>query len=171
MALKSLFKDKISLVGVLLADSFLKLPRFDANEVGFKILNDAKHIAKDDLVIQAYDSNHFVLSALSSEDIFYKAELSNRKVSKLPPFNELLQIRISAESYLRVHQYAHILKNKLALENIQVLGPIDATPLKLENHYRVLLLMKYQKIEESVKSLLVSTKEFNIDINKNITWY
>ena len=172
LALKSSFKDKISLVSILVADSFLKLPRYDANEIAFKLFSDAKNIAKDELIIQSYDTNHFVLNALStSKDIYYKEEMSNRRLSKMPPYNKIMQVRVSSDSYLKVHQYAHQLKQRLKVEGIECLGPVDSNLLKQNDKYQVLLLIKYQNLSDTVKDLLVSNNRYQVETNPLFSWY
>ncbi len=172
MALKSVLSKKVSLVGVLMADSWLKLPRYDANSLGFQALSDAKFMAKDTLVIQSYQSSHFVIEAISDDiDSFYKKELSNRKLAKLPPYVHMLQILIEARSYLGAHQYGFMLKEQAVIHGITVLGPVDASLLKQNDRYRVLLLLKYQTLPADFMKYLRAQDEINIYASPTVSWY
>ena len=114
MALKSELENKIDLVGILMIDQWLKLPKFDAYEKTFELLSQAKYITKDKLMIQSYDPEHFVLKDLLDQtDAYYKEELSRRKISKLPPYYKLLQLSVEGPSYLKTYQYAFTLKASL----------------------------------------------------------
>jgi primosomal protein N' (replication factor Y) len=171
MALKSSLEHKVSLVGVLMIDQWLKLPKFDAFETTYEILSEAKHITSKDLMIQSYDPEHFVLKSMMNSDVYYKEELSRRKLSKLPPYYQVIQLRIEGSSYLKTYQYAQTLKNNLETLNVLVLGPTPSVLLKPNEKYRILLVMKYQGSIELFRHLIKSNSDVNIYMNHTIQWY
>lgn len=171
MALKDVLANKVSLVGILMADQFLRLPKYDALEQAYILINNAKHIAQHRLVIQTYDPNNFVLNAIKGVNDFYKVELENRKMSDLPPFTNIMQIAIESTSYLKTYQYAFLIKNELIAEGCKVLGPTQANMLKQDKKYRFLLLMKYKELNQNINKLLVSQKEYSLFTNPEVIWY
>ena len=172
MALKSNLENKVDLVGILMIDQWLKLPTFNAYETTFDILMQAKYITHKELIIQSYDPNHFVLESVKNNPtLFYKEELSRRRLSKLPPYYKLLQLRIEGLSYLKTFQYAASLKQRLESLNMTVLGPTASVLLKSDTFYRVLLLVKYQQPFEKFSYLLKSNGEVKIFMNHTIAWY
>ena len=172
MALKSNLEHKVHLVGILMIDQWLKLPRFDAYETTYDLLSQARYITAKDLLIQSYDPKHFVLKSLSSDDVsYYKTELSRRKVAKLPPFYHLLQLRIEGISYLKTYQYAYVLKESLEKLGVVVLGPTASVLLKSNDKYRILLLIKYQDDLSSFRHLLMSSSSYQIFMNHDVSWY
>ena len=80
MALKSNLEHKVHLVGILMIDQWLKLPKFDAYESTYDLLSQARYITAKNLLIQSYDPTHFVLKSIMSDDLnYYKSELSRKK--------------------------------------------------------------------------------------------
>jgi len=171
MALKSSFEHKVSLVGILMIDQWLKLPKFDAYETTYEVLSDAKHITSKDLIIQSYDPEHFVLKSMLNSDLYYKEELSRRKLSKLPPYHQVIQLRIEGLSYLKTYQYAQTLKLNLETLDVSVLGPTPSVLLKSGEKYRILLVVKYQGSIQLFKHLIKSNLDVNIYMNHTIEWY
>lgn len=172
MALKSNLENKVDLVGILMIDQWLKLPTYNAYEITFDILMQAKYITHNELIIQSYDPNHFVLESVKNDPSrYYKEELSRRKLSKLPPFYKLLQLRIEGPSYLKTFQYAASLKQRLESLNMTVLGPTASVLLKSDAAYRVLLLVKYQQPFDKFSYLLKSDDKIKIYMNHTIEWY
>lgn len=172
MALKSNLEDKIDLVGILMIDQWLKLPKFDAYEATYELLSQAKFITKDKLIIQSYDPTHFVLKSIIGDgSTYYKEELSRRRISKLPPYYQVLQLRIEGMSYLKTFQYALSLKTSLEKMGLTVLGPTSSVLLKHLENYRVLLTIKYQGSLKAFNHLLKSNKDIKIYMNHDVSWY
>ncbi|WP_025724445.1 replication restart helicase PriA [Acholeplasma granularum] len=172
MALKSILKDKVSLVAILMIDQWLKLPIYNAHEETYEILNQAKSITKESLFIQSYDPSHYVLQSVKeNNDMYYKKELSIRKQAKLPPYYKILQLKIEGSSYLKTYQFAQNLKIELENHGLITLGPTPSVVLVENNQYRLLLLIKYQKISNEVRNLLQNTKDIKIYMNPSMMWY
>ncbi len=171
MALKTSWVNTFNLVGILMADQWLKVPRYQAYEDSYLMLKKSKQLALNHLVIQTYDPLHFVIKDLNKEVDFYQEELSNRKISKLPPFRNLLQIKLLGMSYLKTYQHAFVIKEKLTEMGLQVLGPAQSVKLKENQRYQVLLTVKYQLLEPRMYSLLKSNEQIKIKIVPDIIWY
>lgn len=171
MALKTSWAHTFDLVGILMADQWLKVPRYQAYEDSYIMLKKSKLLSNNHLVIQTYDPLHFVIKSLNQESDFYQQELMNRKISKLPPFRNLLQIKLLGESYLKTYQHAFLIKETLSQMGLQVLGPAQSIKLKENHRYQVLLTVKYQTLESNMYSILKSTEQIKIKIVPDIIWY
>lgn len=171
MALKNILAKKVSLVGILMADQFLRLPKYDALEQAYILINNAKHIADERLVIQTYDPTNLVLNSIKGVNDFYKMELSNRQMSQMPPYVNLMQIAVESTSYLKTYQYAFMIKNELIAQGLKVLGPTQSTAFKSDKKYRFLLLMKYQSLNEEIKNILIKQKAYDLFTSPEVIWY
>ncbi|VEU82670.1 replication restart helicase PriA [Acholeplasma hippikon] len=170
MALKDIFAKKVSLVGILMADQFLKVPRYDASENAYILFKNAHHIASHRLVIQSYQTDHVVIESLKHNLNFYDVELQNRKLTSMPPYFNLLQIRVEYESYLKAYQYAFMLKNEILSRNYKVIGPSPSLVLKNDRAYRFLLLVKYQTLDQALVEMLRNERSYNLETSFELIW-
>lgn len=172
MALKSRLTHKISLVSILMSDQWLKIPKYDAYEKSYNAFMKAKSIAKDSLVIQGYDLSNTVLQSIKNDDsMFYKHELSNRKISNLPPYYNLLQLRLEGDSYLKTFKYGAYLKQEGLKYGLDILGPTPSVLIKKAQKYRILLSIKYQHMAEEFIKNLKNNQDIDIYTYPDIIWY
>ena len=89
----------VTLIGVLLADMSLKFPSYKANEQTFNLLSQAagrpgRAGQKSNVIIQAYDTNHFVLKAVLENNYqsYYKQELAIRRLGKYEPLYQVVKV-------------------------------------------------------------------------------
>ena len=128
---KGLDLPKLSLVGIIAADTSLYMPDFTASERSYQLLHQVLgrvgrgHI-KGRVIVQTYMPENPVLRAALAKDYanFYKTELAERKTFLFPPFCFLLKITVSrktaasAEKSLRtVHQVLSSTKLKVRLSD------------------------------------------------------
>ncbi|MGN1163832.1 MAG: primosomal protein N' [Candidatus Ornithospirochaeta sp.] len=101
MIAKGLNFPKVSLVGILNADSSLSMPDFRAGERTFDILLQVAGRAgryRDDgvVIIQTRQPNApaIALAARNEQERFYEVELSSRRETMFPPFTRLVNLTI-----------------------------------------------------------------------------
>ncbi|MDB4349438.1 primosomal protein N', partial [Omnitrophica bacterium] len=94
MIAKGLDFPKVTLVGVISADTTLNLPDFRASERTFNLLTQvAGRAGRGDeggeVIIQTYTPYHYAITSASEHDYhsFYKREVSTREELDLPPFS------------------------------------------------------------------------------------
>ncbi len=152
MIAKGLDFPKVTLVGVLMADVSLKVPSYRASELAYMLFSQVTgrsgRFLPGEAIIQGYDLDHYAIKNVSTGyDDFYKEALFNRKISNYPPFMQNAQILVQGLSYLKTYQQAFMLKKKLNLMGIKVLGPTEAFIKKIKDQYRFTLTLKYEHMD------------------------
>lgn len=96
--------NKVSLVGVIDADLSLHFSDFRASDRTFDLLTQvAGRAGRSDtegyVVLQTYTPKHFVYNCVSSYNYkaFYEKEINLRKVTKFPPYSEIVRILVTSE--------------------------------------------------------------------------
>jgi primosomal protein N' (replication factor Y) len=152
MVAKGMDFHKVTLVGLLMADSLLKIPSFKGSEKTFQlIIQSAGRCGRKEqgkVIVQTYNVDHFAInSAVKYEEKgFWQQLLEERKISQNPPFGYLSQILISHKDFKKTFDIAYRIKDVLAnrfSHKITILGPVLSIIPKKNNHYRCLLTLKY----------------------------
>jgi primosomal protein N' (replication factor Y) len=163
----------ITLVGIICADLTLSFPDFRAGERTFQLLAQvAGRAGRGDtpghVILQTYNPEHFSIQTARQQDFrkFYTAEIGFRKALGFPPYQRLIQIRISGQDKESAESRACALAercNELCetvsafRRSVEVLGPIEAPLTKIANRYRWQLLLKgrsTQLLHRFVRALL-----------------
>ena len=163
MISKGLDFPKVTLVGVINADTTLNIPDYRSNENTFDLLEQVSGRAGradllGEVVIQTFNADNNVLKFVkeSSYDKFYNMEMMFRKKLKYPPYYYLVSIRVLDKEYEKAFSEAkkcvNYLKNNVCDETI-VLGPTTAAILKFNNVYRFQIIVKY-RYDEKLKDIL-----------------
>lgn len=94
----------ITLVGVVAADSMLKMPDFRSRERTFSLLTQVSGRAgraeeEGYVVIQTYSPKHFVIECARRQDYkaFYFQEIKEREAMWYPPFSRIIRILYTSE--------------------------------------------------------------------------
>ena len=151
MVAKGLDFQRVTLVGVINADTGLLFPDFRASERTFQLLTQvAGRAGRKDLpgevVIQTYSPDSFCLSCARSHDFvrFYDGEVSDRRVLLYPPFARIICILFKGKEEPKVieaaRKYADVIKSIKG--PLKVLGPIPSPIAKIQNKYRWQILIK-----------------------------
>jgi primosomal protein N' (replication factor Y) len=156
---------KVTLVGVISADTWLNRPDFRAAEVTFRFLMQAAARAgqagrKGHLVIQTYQPDHYAIKAAAAGDCaaFYEVELAARREHAYPPFSAMAGLVVSARAQQRTEQVAKALAETIrAEEHITLLGPIPAPLAKLKGRYRSQMLVLADDHEHLLRALRSAT--------------
>jgi primosomal protein N' (replication factor Y) len=161
MIAKGLDLPRVTLVGVISADSTLNIPDFRAAERTFQLLTQVAGRAGrgeklGKVIFQAYDPEHYSLKLAKEHDYlsFYQEEIRYRAELHYPPYIELVKIGFSGLNEVKVSNAANefgkiirAIEERLASEENQayyaeILGPGPTLIPKIQNNYRWQLLLK-----------------------------
>ena len=136
MLAKGLDVPRVTLVGVVSADTGLFLPDYRAAERTFQVLTQVagragRGEAGGEVVLQTYHPEHEAIRAAAGHDYegFYRSEIAHRRELGYPPFRRLVRLVLRGTSPERVEQEALRVAGRLrrtaseAGGGIEVLGP------------------------------------------------
>ncbi|VFU15221.1 primosomal replication factor Y (primosomal protein N') [anaerobic digester metagenome] len=166
MIAKGLDLPKVTLVGVINADTTLHMPDFRAAERTFQLLTQvAGRSGRGDLpgevLIQTYSPDHYSITAAAAHDYegFYKNEMRVRRALGYPPFSHLALLLFTHEDEDEAKKGAFLAQEFFVKEllnaggQIDLLGPAPATLNKLKGRHRWQLVLKGPK-RNSLKELI-----------------
>ncbi|MBR0427461.1 MAG: primosomal protein N' [Clostridia bacterium] len=153
MVVKGHHFPKVTLVGVIAADSSLNIDDFRANERTFQILTQvAGRAGRENLpgkvIVQTYNPDSFPIefSKKQDYDLFYKTEINLRKQLKYPPFCDIIVIGFSGENVQEITNVStyvyNMLKTNLEKYDVKVFMPMPAPIDKIKNKYRWRIIAK-----------------------------
>ncbi len=163
MVAKGLDFPGVNLVGVMNADTGIHFPDFRSTERTFHLLMQVAGRAgrknkQGEVIIQTYNPEHFSITCARDQnyDLFYEKELYARKMLRYPPFSTLVNVVVSAPSFLEAKQQAEKVK-KTAVESVrgiyEILGPAPCHLSKIRNQFRYHLLMKLNFASDTVPDM------------------
>lgn len=178
----------ITLVGIICADLTLSFPDFRAGERTFQLLAQVagragRGQAPGLVILQTYNPGHFSIQTAKEQDFkkFYAAEIGFRKALGFPPYQRLIQIRISSQDKEIARAQAcalsrcccDLVKTDTSFsKSVTVLGPIEAPLTKIANRYRWQLLLKGQStqtLHRFVRALLFEKSGFKKNSRVKLT--
>ncbi len=190
MIAKGLDFPKVTLVGVIAADSLLRIPDFRSAERTFQLLTQVsgragRHHLPGDVVIQTYDPEHYSIELASHHDYisFFRKELEHRRLLRYPPFTKIITILFSHETLPMVmkasERFTRELKKNLPLPFIEILGPVTAPIPKIKDRYRFQCVVKYNDeslmitkgIHRAIQTVNDSFKDRNLHIQVDVDPY
>jgi len=153
MVAKGLDFPRVTLVGVISADTQMLLPDFRASETTFQLLTQVSGRAgrsnlAGEVVIQTLQPDHYSLTLVLSHHFrgFYQEELEYRRELDYPPFSRIVLLEFSGERENEVQHHAKKFAEYLLACNQQkrfiILGPADAAIPKIKNVYRKHVVVK-----------------------------
>ncbi len=150
MVAKGLNFPKVTLVGVLQADTGLHFPDFRASERTFQLLTQvAGRAGRADLpgevVIQTYYPEEMAVKCAMTHDYetFYNHEIGLRQDLFYPPFGKVARVIAEGPRESTVKDFLSKAAGSLAgTDGISVLGPSPAVLAKVDNVFRHTLLLK-----------------------------
>lgn len=156
MIAKGLDLPRVTLVGVVAADTGLHLPDFRAAERTFQLLTQVagragRRAGGGRVVMQTYAPDHYALRAAQEHDYhaFYAEEIAFRQRAGYPPFSRLVRFLTSAGSDDTARRAAEKLAQRIRVVGPQVLvgawgiiGPAPAFFHVQRNRYRWHLLLR-----------------------------
>jgi primosomal protein N' (replication factor Y) len=159
MVAKGLDFERVSLVGVINADTGLMLPDFRASERTFQLLTQVagrpgRKNQQGEVIVQTLSPRHGCLLCARQHDFnrFFFAEASERRELNYPPFGRLIAIHFRGEDQNKVSEeatlFAEILKSTST--DLQVLGPTPAVVQRLKAQYRWQVILKAGRHQDPV---------------------
>ncbi|SDG96268.1 replication restart DNA helicase PriA [Alteribacillus persepolensis] len=174
MIAKGLDFPKITLAGVLAADTLLHLPDFRASERTFQLLTQVSGRAGRDkltgeVVIQTYTPDHYSIQHAKTHnyEAFTLEEMGHRKRSGYPPYYYLALLTIASEDVVQVIQtsekIAAYLRQSLSSET-KVLGPTVSPIARIKDRYRYQCMIKYRNEPNLTQTLQVVASHYQKEI-------
>lgn len=161
MVAKGLDFPRVTLVGVINADTGLHLPDYRATERTFQVLTQVSGRAGrselgGEVLIQTRCPDHeCLLAARDHDDAAFRAEeLPLRKELRYPPFSCLASVLVRGENLPRVERAAEDIRERVAETILElpawtaVLGPATAPLAQLRGKHRQRLLIKGERRED-----------------------
>lgn len=160
MVAKGLHFPRMTLVGVVWADSGLGMPDYKAGERSFQVLTQvmgragrAEHPGR--VILQTHQPDHYAIAAAQAQayHTMYAQEKALRKALGYPPFGRLLNIRLIGTNEQQVAQVAQQVRDFLhSLQHpnitVDILGPAPAPLSMLKNRFRWQILLKGKQPEQ-----------------------
>ncbi|MCM3547091.1 primosome assembly protein PriA [Niallia circulans] len=186
MIAKGLDFPRITLVGVLTADTMLHIPDFRSAERTFQLLEQVAGRAgrdqlKGEVIIQSYTPDHYSIQLVKSHDYeqFFAKEMQLRKQGSYPPYYYMALLTISdtelASTISAAQKVARYLKESLNEETV-VLGPVVSPIARIKDRYRYQCVIKYRhepKLQEILDTVMrhylrdATNKKLQISIDVN----
>ena len=146
---------RVTLVGVISADSSLTLPDFRAAERTFQLLTQvAGRAGRGDLpgrvLIQTYYPEHYAIQDAVRQDYlaFYERELHFRRMMAYPPFTSLANVIVRDTNLENAIRWSRRLSEYFSPSDgkgIRILGPASAPLARLKKEHRFQFLLKSPK--------------------------
>ena len=154
---------RVTLVGVISADSSLNLPDFRAAERTFQLLTQvAGRAGRGDLpgrvLIQTYYPEHYAIQDAVQQDYlsFYERELHFRRMMAYPPFTSLANVIVRDTNLEKAIRWSRRLSEYFSRSDgkeIRILGPASAPLARLKKEHRFQFLLKSPKRSAITKLL------------------
>lgn len=171
---KGLDLPRLSLVGVILADSSLYFPDFSAQERTYQLLHqvlgraDRGHRQAHAIVQTFAPSNPIIKAAIAKDwSRFYKREAEERQNYGFPPFCYLLKLTCRRASAASAERAGKNLAAKLQSTSLAIAieGPAPAFHEKLNGKYQWQLIIKSKKRSELLKVIDTLPANWSYDID------
>jgi primosomal protein N' (replication factor Y) (superfamily II helicase) len=143
---------RVTLVGVVSADSSLNLPDFRAAERAFQLLTQVAGRAgrgtlPGRVLIQTFYPEHYAIQDAVRQDYaaFYERETQFRRVMAYPPFNSLANVIVRDTNLEKAIRWSRQLSEYFSPgdgKGLRILGPAAAPLAKLKREHRFQFLLK-----------------------------
>jgi len=164
---------RVTLVGVVNADTVLNLPDFTAAERTFQLLTQVlgrsgRGEAGGRGIVQTYLPEHYAIRAAAAHDYvaFAEAELEGRRRFGYPPFGRLALLSTQAKKLETVERRTHELAawlREAAGDDAEVLGPAPAFAAKRAGSYRAQIVLRGDP--ERVLDRITLSDEWTVDVD------
>ena len=186
MVTKGLDFNKVSVVGVLQADSIMNFPDFRSFERAFQLLTQVRGRAgrsseKGRVYVQTTQAEHKVIGFLKENNYrnFYEDVIKERQQFHYPPFTRLLEINVISKDLNEVNHLANELFKilKPTFEG-HLLGPEFPLIAKIKNQFHKRILVKNPRnlssqqtrefIQNALTELQNTHKEWRYRVNIDV---
>ena len=160
MVVKGHHFPKVTLVGVIAADSSLNIDDYRATERTFQILTQvAGRAGRENLpgkvIIQTYNPENFSIQDAQKQNYqeFYETEIALRKQLKYPPFCDIIIIGFNSLNEQEIKKvsnkaYEYLIKN-LNNEEFKTFKPMPSPIDKIQNRFRWRIIIKGNMNEQA----------------------
>lgn len=155
MLAKGLDLRRVTLVGVINADSHLLFPDFRASERTFQLLTQVGGRAgraennPGEVIIQTSRPSNYAIKYAILGDFhnFIQTELDNRLDAEYPPYSRFVTIEVSSLKENLAIDHARLIADLLKKEksHLNILGPTVPDIYRLRGRYRLFIIIKSQK--------------------------
>jgi primosomal protein N' (replication factor Y) (superfamily II helicase) len=146
---KGLDLPRLSVLGVLMADTSLQMPDYTATERTYQLLNQVlgrvgRGHRAGHAFVQTYQPNNPVIQAAVTGDWngFYKNELAERKQFKFDPYYHLLKLSVRRASAAAAAKAAASFADTLRSSGLIIEGPAPSLHEKVAGKYQYQLVIK-----------------------------
>jgi primosomal protein N' (replication factor Y) len=146
---------RVTLVGVVSADSSLSMPDFRAAERTFQLLTQVAGRAgrgelKGRVLIQTFYPEHYAIQDAVKQDYsaFFERELHFRRMMAYPPFTSLANVIVRDTSLEKAIRWSRQLSEYFSPHDdrgVRILGPATAPLARLKKEHRFQFLLKSPK--------------------------
>lgn len=144
---------RVTLSGVISADTALNLPDFRSSERTFQMLTQiigraGRGEKPGKAIIQTYNVNHYAIRYGAQQNFlkFYEKEIKIRQQLQYPPFTKLALIRIFSSDEKVAQNIGETLKDKFKdKKGVEIFGPVPAFRQKKRQTNIYHLLFKLEK--------------------------
>lgn len=148
---------RVTLVGVLMADSSLYLDDYRAGERTFSLLTQVigragRQSANGKAIIQTVNPDHDIIRLACAQDYegFFQREIRLRRMLVFPPFCDIVLLTLSGKDEKELFLAAKKLREQLSSllsQNftdvpVQMFGPFEAPVYRVERRYRLRVVIK-----------------------------
>ncbi len=168
---KGLDLPRLSVLGVLMADTSLQMPDFSATERTYQLLNQVlgrigRGHRSGRAFVQTYQPDHPIIQEAIDDNwqSFYRREVAERRQYKFPPFYYLLKLSVRRASAAAAMKAAASLAASLPKEVI-VEGPAPALREKVAGKYEYQLVIKATERSRLVNIIHTLPANWSYDID------
>jgi len=143
---------RVTLVGVVAADSALGRPDFRAAEKTFQLLTQVAGRAgrgelSGEVLVESYYPEHYAIQLAARQDYlsFYQQEAHFRRTLHYPPFTALASVIVRDQKVERAIRWSRALAACFAPyeeRGVKILGPAAAPLARLRKEYRFQFILK-----------------------------
>ena len=175
MVAKGLDFSRVTLVGVISADTQMLLPDFRSAERTFQLLTQVagragRSALAGEVIIQTYQVDHYSLKHVAGHDFrgFYEEEIAQRRSVGYPPFSRIILVEFRGKDEEETMRHAEFLASELSRgdhPHFVTLGPAPAAVSRLKGLYRSHLVIKGSKAAD------VSSRRLHASLRKALSAY
>ena len=171
---KGLDLPKLSVVGVVIADTSLNFPDYTADERTFQLLRQVigrvgRGHRDSSVILQTYDPSNFIVQAAANNnwDDYYQRELASRQKFLFPPFCFVIKLACRRASSAVASKKADELAEHIRALGLRVIvdGPAPSMYEKVGNKYQWQLIVKAKQRAELLKIIDILPTDWSYDID------
>lgn len=173
MIAKGLDFERVTLVGVINADTALNIPDFRASEKTFQLLTQVSGRAgrgalSGEVIIQTYNPNHYAIHLAKTHDYeqFFYYEMKRRHLANYPPYYYTTLVTVNSANQAAAYQKVYEIKAKFnGLEqddSVIILGPSQGGIARINNSYYFQILIKYKdqtRIQAILDDIMIAAQD------------